>query len=156
MKRICIAIISLALMPAALMLSPMAQSADVPSPRPNVLFILPDQLRAQSLGCMGNTDVITPYIDRLAGEGLLFKQTFANTPVCCPARANLLTGKYAHRNGMVANDLRLRESETTLSESLKAAGYHTGFIGKWHLDGGRREPGYVPRGERRQGFDFWP
>lgn len=123
--------------------------------RPNILFILPDQMRAQALGCMGNADVKTPNIDRLAAEGLLFKQTFANTPVCCPARANLLTGKYAHRNGMVANDLRLRESETTLAELLKAAGYRTGFVGKWHLDGGPREPGFVPPGERRQGFDFW-
>lgn len=123
--------------------------------RPNILFILPDQLRAQSLGCMGNSDVITPHIDRLATEGMLFRQTFANTPVCCPARANLLTGKYAHRNGMVANDLRLRESEITIAELLRDAGYRTGFIGKWHLDGGPREPGYVPPGERRQGFDFW-
>ncbi|HMV48367.1 MAG TPA: sulfatase-like hydrolase/transferase [Blastocatellia bacterium] len=123
--------------------------------RPNILFILPDQMRAQAVGCMGNADVKTPNIDRLAAEGMLFKQTFANTPVCCPARANLLTGKYAHRNGMVANDLRLRESETTLAELLKAAGYRTGFVGKWHLDGGPREPGFVPPGERRQGFDFW-
>lgn len=123
--------------------------------RPNILFILPDQLRAQALGCMGNPDVKTPNIDRLAAEGLLFKQTFANTPVCCPARANLLTGKYAHKNGMVANDLRLREAESTLAEMLKQAGYRTGFIGKWHLDGGKREPGFVPPGERRQGFDFW-
>lgn len=123
--------------------------------RPNILFILPDQLRAQALGCMGNPDVKTPHIDRLAAEGLLFKQTFANTPVCCPARANLLTGKYAHKNGMVANDLRLRETESTLAETLKQAGYRTGFIGKWHLDGGKREPGFVPPGERRQGGDFW-
>jgi arylsulfatase A-like enzyme len=123
--------------------------------RPNVLIIIPDQLRAQALGCMGNADVQTPHIDRLAADGLLFRQTFANTPVCCPARAILLTGKYAHKNGMVANDLRLRETEPTLAKLLKAEGYQTGFIGKWHLDGGKRDPGFVPPGPRRQGFDFW-
>jgi arylsulfatase A-like enzyme len=123
--------------------------------RPNVLVILPDQLRAQALGCMGNPDVRTPHIDRLAAEGALFRQTFANTPVCCPARATLLTGKYPHRHGLVANDLRLRESQPTLAKLLKAQGYRTGFIGKWHLDGGKRDPGFVPPGPRRQGFDFW-
>ena len=123
--------------------------------RPSVLLILPDQWRGQDLGCMGNPEVRTPHLDRLASQGVLFRNTFANTPVCCPARANLLTGKYAHRNGMVANDLRLRESETTLAEILAAQGYRTGFIGKWHLDGGKRLPGFVPPGPRRQGFAFW-
>jgi arylsulfatase A-like enzyme len=129
--------------------------AEDPGTRPNILLIIPDQLRAQALGCMGNPDVRTPHLDRLAAEGLLFRQTFANTPVCCPARAILLTGQYAHRNGMVANDLRLRESTVTLAKLLKAQGYQTGFIGKWHLDGGPRNPGFVPPGPRRQGFDFW-
>ncbi len=123
--------------------------------RPNILFILPDQLRAQALGCMGNKDVRTPNIDKLAAESLVFENTFANTPVCCPARANMLTGMYTHRNGMVANDLRLREDNVTLAELLGKAGYRTGFIGKWHLDGGPRMPGYVPPRPRRQGFEFW-
>lgn len=130
-------------------------SASEAARRPNILFIVPDQLRAQAIGGAGNPDVKTPNLDRLAGEGLVFDRAFANSPVCCPARAVLLTGKYAHRNGMTANDLRLRESETTLAELFKAAGYRTGFIGKWHLDGGRREPGFVPPGARRQGFDYW-
>jgi arylsulfatase A-like enzyme len=129
--------------------------ADEAPPRPNVLVIITDQLRAQSIGCMGNADVKTPAIDRLASEGLLFRQTFANTPVCCPARAIFLTGQYAHRNGMVANDLRLRETSVTLAKLLRAENYQTGLIGKWHLDGGPRDPGFVPPGPRRQGFDFW-
>ena len=123
--------------------------------RPNILFIMPDQLRAQALGYAGNPDVRTPHIDRLAAESLVLPNTFANTPVCCPARAVILTGKYVHRNGMVANDLRLRERQVTLAELLRAAGYRTGFVGKWHLDGGRRMPGFVPPGPRRQGFEFW-
>jgi len=123
--------------------------------RPSFLIVLPDQLRAQALGCLGSPDIQTPHLDALAKEGVLFRNTFANTPVCCPARAVLLTGRYAHANGMVANDLRLRESEVTIAEILREQGYRTGFIGKWHLDGGPRLPGFVPPGPRRQGFDFW-
>src|SRR6185369_15890584 len=123
--------------------------------RPSFLIVLPDQLRAQALGCMGNPDIRTPHLDALAKEGVLFRNTFANSPVCCPARAVLLTGRYAHANGMVANDLRFRESEVTIAEILRERGYRTGYIGKWHLDGGPRMPGFVPPGPRRQGFDFW-
>ena len=121
----------------------------------NVLFLFPDQMRAHAMGCMGNPDVKTPNLDRLASEGVLFRNHFANSPVCCPARAIILTGKYAHANGMVANDLRLRESETAVSEVFAEAGYRTGFVGKWHLDGGPRQPGWIPPGARRQGFEFW-
>ncbi len=124
-------------------------------PRLNVLFLFPDQMRAHAMGCMGNPDVRTPHLDRLAAEGMLFRNHFANSPVCCPARAIILTGKYAHTNGMIANDLRLREAETSVAEVFAEAGYRTGFIGKWHLDGGPRQPGWVPPGPRRQGFEFW-
>lgn len=123
--------------------------------RPNILFIMPDQMRAQAMGCMGNPDVRTPNMDQLAASGVLFRNTFANTPVCCPARAILQTGLYVNKNGMIANDLRLRESHTCVAELLAEAGYRTGFIGKWHLDGGPRNPGFVPPGPRRQGFQFW-
>ena len=121
----------------------------------NVLFLFPDQMRAHAMGCMGNPDVKTPNLDRLASEGVLFRNHVANSPVCCPARAIILTGKYAHTNGMVANDLRLRESETSVAELFAMAGYRAGFVGKWHLDGGPRQPGWVPPGSRRQGFEFW-
>lgn len=123
--------------------------------RPNVLFILPDEWRGQALGCMGNPDVQTPHLDGLAREGVLLRNTMANTPVCCPARSVMLTGTYASRTGMVANDLRLNEAEITLGDLFGQAGYKTGFIGKWHLDGGPRNPGFVPPGRRRHGFEWW-
>jgi arylsulfatase A-like enzyme len=123
--------------------------------RPNILLILPDQMRASAMGCDGNSQVKTPAIDRLAAAGIRFKNTYANVPVCCPARAIMLTGTYPHVNGMMANDLRLREEQVTIAEILRDDGYRTGFIGKWHLDGGPRDPGFVPPGPRRQGFDYW-
>ena len=130
-------------------------AAATPTRRPNIVFLMPDQHRHQSVGCLGNGDVKTPHIDKLASEGVTLHHTFANTPVCCPARAILLTGQYCHRNGMIANDLRLREESVSFAEVLSNAGYRTGFVGKWHLDGGQREPGWVPPGARRQGFEFW-
>jgi arylsulfatase A-like enzyme len=123
--------------------------------KPNVVLLLPDQFRAQALGSMGDPNVRTPHMDRLASEGVRFTNTVANSPVCCPARAILTTGQYCHRNGMVANDLRLRESATGIASVLSGAGYRTGFVGKWHLDGGPRLPGFVPPGPRRHGFEFW-
>ena len=121
---------------------------------PNVLFILPDEWRAQSLGCMGNPDVKTPHLDQLASEGVLMRNTFSNTPVCTPARGILLTGTYASTNGAINNDLRLPVSKVTLANLFDQAGYRTGYIGKWHLDGGERMPGFIPP-ERRHGFQYW-
>ncbi len=123
------------------------------SKRPNVILIFPDQMRASAMGCSGNHDVLTPNLDRMAADGALL-QTFSNTPVCGPARACILTGQYAHQHGIVTNDLRLRPEKITLAEVFGENGYRTGFIGKWHLDGGPKQPGYVPP-ERRQGFGFW-
>jgi len=131
------------------------QASETTKRPPNVVFILPDEWRAQSLGCMGNPDVKTPHLDKLASEGTLFRHTLSNTPLCCPARANMLTGTYPSRNGMVANDLRLRESTTTMGELFSRAGYKTGYVGKWHLDGGPRLPGFIPPGPRRHGFQHW-
>ena len=124
-------------------------------PQPNILFLMPDQFRGMDLGVMGNPDVRTPNMDRLAAEGVLLKNTFANCPVCCPARGTLLTGKYAHHHGVTVNDAPLPDEELSIAEILKEHGYRTGFVGKWHLEGGKRLPGFVAPGPRRQGFDFW-
>ncbi|MBD3273861.1 MAG: sulfatase-like hydrolase/transferase [Candidatus Marinimicrobia bacterium] len=121
---------------------------------PNILILMPDQMRGMAMGCMGDPNAITPNLDALASSGVLLENTFANTPNCSSARATILTGKYAHQHGVITNDLRLRADETTLAEILLEQGYDTGFIGKWHLDGGPRQPGFVPQ-DRRQGFEFW-
>jgi arylsulfatase A-like enzyme len=122
---------------------------------PNIIWFMPDQWRGQALGSMGDENARTPNLDLMAKEGLQFRNTVANTPVCCPARAILMTGQYCHTNGMTANDLRLNENSNSIAKVLRGAGYRTGFIGKWHLDGGPREPGFVPPGDRRHGFDYW-
>ncbi|HEV2275560.1 MAG TPA: sulfatase [Acidobacteriaceae bacterium] len=140
----------------SLALAPVRAQTETGAKRPpNVVLILPDEWRAQALGCMGNADVRTPHLDRLASEGVLLQNTLANTPVCCPARANILTGTYTSRNGMIANDLRLKEEVVTIADHFSHAGYRTGYVGKWHLDGGPRLPGFVPPGRRRHGFQFW-
>ena len=75
--------------------------------------------------------------------------------MCTPARSILLTGKYAHATRTGVNDVPLPEGEETIATILGAHGYYTGFIGKWHLQGGKREPGFVPPGPRRFGFEYW-
>ena len=123
------------------------------SERPNILIIYPDQMRADAMGCSGNRVVKTPNIDRLAQEGVQFTEAYTSYPVCCPFRASVLTGKYAQGHGMVQNHFPLRGDQTFLAEMLRDAGYQTGYIGKWHLEGGPK-PGFVPK-DRRFGFDHF-
>jgi len=139
----------------ALTLTQATRTAMAADRRPNVILLMPDQMRGQAMGIAGNDQVHTPNLDRLARGGLYLPNTIANNPVCCPARATIVTGVYPHQHGMLVNDLRLRASVTTLAERLADTGYATGFVGKWHLDGGFWTPGFVPPGPRRQGFHFW-
>jgi len=120
--------------------------------RPNIVFVFADQMRACAMGCMGNEQVITPNLDKLAAGGLLVTNAISCQPVCTPFRGHLMTGRYGHATGVIHNDIKLPNSETTIAEVLKARGYQTGYIGKWHLEANRRDP-IAPK--NRQGWDYW-
>ncbi len=121
--------------------------------QPNVLLVLADQWRGCDQGWNGNVEVLTPHLDALAGAGVAVPHAYANTPVCGPSRASLLTGELPRTHHVVANDLPLRRGLPTMASILAEAGYHTGWIGKWHLDGLPRDKWVPP--ERRAGFDYW-
>lgn len=121
--------------------------------RPNVVFLLADQWRAQDVGYAGNADVITPNIDRLACESVNMTTAVSTCPVCCPYRGCLMTGQYPLRHGVFMNDVPLGDKAVSIAQAFNAGGYDTGYIGKWHLDG-RGRSSFTPP-ERRQGFEFW-
>jgi len=121
---------------------------------PNILFVIADQWRAQAFGFAGDPNVKTPHLDRFERQAMNFTQAVAGTPVCSPTRASLLTGQRPQTHGIFLNDVPLSTNAVTLPKILKAAGYDTGIIGKWHLDGHGSRSAFIPR-ERRQGFDYW-
>jgi len=123
--------------------------------QPNVVFAFSDQHRAHAMGCAGNDDVVTPNFDRLASNGTRYANACANDPVCSPSRGSLITGQYPTTHGVVSNDIQLPTDVPSIAEAFRDAGYRTGYIGKWHLDGVPRDK-FTPPGPRRQGFDdFW-
>lgn len=133
---------------------------ETPSP-PNIVFILADQWRAQSVGFLGNKDVITPNLDSLAKESTVFHNAVTVMAVCAPWRGSFISGQYPLTHGVFYNDKPFPTEATTIAKIYKEAGYQTGYIGKWHLNGhargeepfsARNKP--VPK-ERRQGFDYW-
>jgi arylsulfatase B len=121
--------------------------------RPNIIFILADDMGYGDFGCFNYGVSRTPTLDQLVAEGLCLTQHYSASPVCAPARASLLTGRYPHRTG-VLDTLELRGldrlalRERTIADFLKRAGYVTGLVGKWH--NGALDPRYHPN---RRGFD---
>ncbi len=114
--------------------------------RPNIVFVLVDDMRWDDLGVGGHPFIETPHMDRLAGEGARFTNAFATTPLCSPSRASFLTGQYPHTNGIVDNTARPSHDLPVFPKALQQAGYRTGFFGKWHM-GNDDSP--------RPGFDHW-
>lgn len=127
-----------------------------PHKRPNILLIQPDQHRGTIMGCAGDTQVHTPNLDRLAAQGIRFSHAASSSPVCCPFRGTLQTGLYQHTHGVDGNNIRLNPHLTGFAELFAQAGYATGYIGKWHLDGGipADGKGYVDP-DRRFGWQEW-
>ncbi|MEN8784746.1 MAG: sulfatase [Akkermansiaceae bacterium] len=112
--------------------------------RPNVVFILTDDQRSDALGCMGHPHLETPHIDRLAKEGILFKNHFCTTSLCSPSRASILGGLYAHSHGVVNNFTDYPRDLPTFPRQLQSNGYATAYIGKWHMgeDDDSKRPGF--------------
>jgi arylsulfatase A-like enzyme len=125
--------------------------------RPNIVFVLADDLGWAELGCNGNTFNETPNIDRLAREGMRLRQAYAAAPVCSPYRAALLTGQYPARVGIIdylrPSDAPLSTDHITIAEMLRQAGYATGMIGKWHLTGYRQHGAETEIRPTDHGFD---
>lgn len=127
----------------------MPRAAAAEGRKPNILFILADDLGYGDLGCYGQRQIRTPNLDRLAAEGMRFTQCYAGSTVCAPSRCCLMTGLHTGHARVRGNALvPLQPEDVTVAEVLKAAGYATGLVGKWGLG----EPGTtgVPN---RQGFD---
>jgi arylsulfatase A-like enzyme len=129
---------------------PASQSAGTAAPaaprRPNIVFVLVDDMRWDDLRAAGHPFIETPHMDRLASEGARFTNAFATTPLCSPSRASFLTGQYPHTNGIVDNTARQSHALPVFPLELQKAGYRTGFFGKWHM-GNDDSP--------RPGFNHW-
>jgi len=146
-----------------------ASTSPVTDNQPNLVVVLIDDLGWKDLGCMGNTFIETPSIDRMASEGVVFTDAYANAPNCAPTRACLLTGQYPPRHGVytvgestrgdprhnklvpVENRQFLPTDSVTIAEALKPAGYTTACFGMWNL-GRQREPQNMPPS---RGFDVF-
>ncbi|MHB9047338.1 MAG: sulfatase-like hydrolase/transferase, partial [Pirellulales bacterium] len=137
--------LSLAFLPSA--------TATEPRSKPNVVFLLADQWRAQATGYAGDPNARTPNLDRLATHGVVLTTAVSTCPVCSPYRGSLITGQYPIRHGVFVNDVCLSRSAVSLAQAFGQAGYRTAYIGKWHLDGHGRS-NFIPA-DRRQGFEFW-
>jgi len=111
--------------------------------RPNILFIFTDDHAYQAISAYGSNRNETPHIDRIANEGMLFKNCCVTNSICAPSRAVILTGKHSHINGVRDNREEFDPKQQTFPKLLRENGYQTAIVGKWHL---KTQP---------SGFDYW-
>jgi arylsulfatase A-like enzyme len=129
------------------------------TPRPNIIFVMADDMGWGETGYRHHPVLKTPNLDAMAAAGLRFERFYAGGPVCSPTRASVLTGRTHDRCGVLSHGYALRPQEKTISQALQTAGYATGHFGKWHLNG-HMGPGAPilesdPRHPGRFGFDRW-
>ena len=103
------------------------------SEKPNIIYIFSDQHRGDTLGSVGHPTIITPNLDKLASEGVNFTRCCTNSPLCMPARASMMTGKYVNEHGVWTNFVEANPNGPSHVRNLRQAGYHTALIGKTHL-----------------------
>ncbi len=138
------AVLAAALLPVlAFGCRPGDRQASGPSGRPNIIFVFSDDHASHAISAYGSRINRTPNIDRLADEGMLFRNAFVTNSICAPSRAVILTGKHSHLNGIYTNRETFDSSQMTFTKLLQQAGYQTAIIGKWHL---KSDP---------TGFDYW-
>jgi len=136
-----------------------AAPASAPAARPNIIVILTDDMGYADVGCFGSKEISTPNVDRLAAEGVRFTNAYVSAPICVASRMGLLSGRHQQRYGIYDNIYGRERNrgfleQRLLPELLRAAGYRTGLVGKWHLSGIRKgEAPYAPGGPRSRGFD---
>src|SRR5687768_17200921 len=119
--------------------------------RPNIVYIMADDLGYGDLGCYGQTKIKTPNLDRMAAEGMRFTQCYAGSTVCAPSRSSLMTGQHTGHTRIRGNQAYpLRPEDVTVAEVLKQADFKTGVFGKWGM--GLKGTTGAPS---RQGFEEW-
>ena len=146
---------------SSLVLAPLAMLHATNAPaakKPNIVFVLADDLGYGDLPCYGNPIIRTPHLDRFAAEGMRFTDFYAPAAVCSPSRAGFLTGRSPLRCGVITaiqegRDMHLRSSEVTIATVLKKAGYDTCQVGKWHLNGKFNSSDQPQPGDH--GFGYW-
>ncbi|HPA03187.1 MAG TPA: arylsulfatase [Candidatus Hydrogenedentes bacterium] len=143
---------------AALSAAPRARSAQPLSGKPNILFIMADQYRGDCVGADGNTAIITPHLDRIAREGVLFSKAYTSVPSCTPARAGLLSGLSPWNHGMLAYGKVGWKYPRELPQEMRNAGYYTLGIGKMHWSPQRSLHGFhqtiLDESSRVESIDF--
>ncbi len=130
---------------------PTSSASEANKKQPNIIFVLTDDQRYDELGFM-NPIIDTPNMDKMAAEGVHFKNAFVTTALCSPSRASILTGQYMHNHGVVDNNAPPKPGTVFFPSYLQQAGYETAFIGKWHMG---EAQGNGAKDAPQPGFDHW-